>query len=122
MKKSESKIKIGVATEEQANREFIKAWHEAEKNKIKEPEERLYFLEPATFLRILSKSRLEILQSLHSHGTISIRALSKILDRNYKNVYQDVQLLKKAGLIHQTTSKSIYVPWDKIQAEIDLAA
>ena len=115
-------IKMGIATEKHVNQEFIDAWHRAEKNEIKTPEERLYFLDPATFLGVLSKRRIALLQLLHTHGTSSIRELSKLLRRDYKNVYQDVQLLKKTGLIHQDKTKRIYVPWDKINAEIALVA
>ena len=115
-------LKIGLSAEAQVNREFIEAWHRAERDEIKIPEERLYFLDPAAFFRVLSKRRIALLQVLHSCGTSSIRQLSKILKRDYKNVYQDVQLLKQAGLICQDKTKRIYVPWDKINAEISLAA
>ena len=114
------KIKVGLATEAQVNQEFIEAWHRAERGEIVVPEEHLYFLEPQTLLHILSRHRLALLHALRAHGQSSIRALSTMLRRNYKNVYRDVQLLKKAGLIRQTTSKDIFVPWDKIRAEINL--
>ena len=116
------KIKIGLATEEQVNREFIEAWYRAEEEKIETPEENLYFIDPTTFFQVLSKRRIALLKALHSHGVSSIRQLSRILKRDYKNVYQDVQLLKKAGLIHQDNTKRVYVPWDKLKAEIELAA
>ena len=37
-------IKIGLAMESEVNREFIEAWHKAEKEEIELPEERLYFM------------------------------------------------------------------------------
>ncbi len=118
----DKKLKIGLATEEQVNKEFIDVWHKAEQDTITTPEENLYFVDPATFFQVLSKRRIALLQVLHSQGVSSIRKLSQLLKRNYKNVYQDVQLLKKAGLIHQDPQKRIYVPWDKLRAEIELAA
>ncbi|HLC15660.1 MAG TPA: hypothetical protein VJL89_05485 [Thermodesulfovibrionia bacterium] len=39
-----SKIKIGIATEQQINREFVDVWKRAENNEIAEAEESLYFL------------------------------------------------------------------------------
>jgi len=122
MTKKTRKIKVGIATEEQVNREFIKAWHKAEKGEIEVPEERLYFLDPKTFFQVLSKRRIALLKVLHAHGISSIRELSRLLHRDYKNVYQDVKLLKKMGLIHQDENKRVFVPWDKINAEISLAA
>ncbi len=115
-------IKIGLATEEQVNKEFIETWRKAEIEKIDTSEEHLYFIDPSTFFQVLSKRRIALLKALHKHKISSIRELSRILKRDYKNVYQDVQLLKKAGLIHQDSNKKIYVPWDKIKAEIALAA
>ena len=115
-------IKIGLSTEEQLNQEFIRAWHKAERTGIEEAEERLYFLDASTFFQVLSKCRISLLKILHAHGVCSIRELSRLLRRDYKRVYQDVQLLKEAGLIHQDAARRIYVPWDKINAEIALAA
>ena len=122
MIKESKNIKIGLATEEQVNEEFLQAWHKAEKEKVKTPEEHLYFIDPSTFFQVLSKRRIALLKALHARGISSIRELSRLLKRDYKNVYQDVQLLKKAGLIHQDSTKRVYVPWDKIKAEIALAA
>ena len=119
---TEKNIKIGLSTEKEVNREFIEAWHKAEKGEIQFPQERLYFMEPSNFFQVLSNRRIELLKVLHNHEAFSIRELSRLLNRNYKNVYQDVQLLKKAGLIQQDSTKKIYVPWDKIKAEIPLAA
>jgi predicted transcriptional regulator len=71
---------------------------------------------------VLSDQRLILLTVLKERGSTSIRALSRKLHRNYRNVYDDVRLLAKTGLLHQDPNKTFYVPWDKIQAEIDLAA
>lgn len=122
MNKDKKNIKVGIATEEQMNKEFINAWHRARKGEISVPEERCYFLEPITFFRVLSKRRISLLQHLHAHGVSSIRNLSKVLKRDYKNVHQDIQLLKEAGLIRMDDSQKIFVPWDTINAEIPLAA
>ena len=122
MNKDKKNIKVGIATEQRVNKEFISAWYRAKKGEIKVSQERCYFLEPKTFFSVLSKRRIDLLQYLHVHDVSSIRSLSKMLKRDYKNVYQDVQLLKKAGLISMDDSQKIFVPWDKIHAEILLAA
>lgn len=46
MNHSQPSIKIGIATEEQLNQEFIDAWHLAEKGEVTQVEDNLYFLEP----------------------------------------------------------------------------
>jgi len=116
------KIKMGVASEEEVFQEFVDMWHRAESEIINESEEHLYFMDAATFFKVLSKGRIALLKALHSHGSTSIRKLSQLLKRDYKNVHQDVQLLIKVGLIQQDEAKLISVPWDKINAEITLAA
>ena len=121
MNNDKKNIKVAITTEEQVNKEFINAWHRARKGEISVPEERCYFLDPATFFSVLSKRRIALLQYLHAHDHSSIRNLSKMLKRDYKNVHQDVQLLKKAGLISMDDSQKIFVPWDTINAEIPLA-
>ena len=112
---------VGIAAEEQVNREFIDAWRRAERGEINVPEERLYFLESKTFFSLLSPRRLKLLHALRPRGVISIQALSKVLRRKYQNVDQDVQLLKKAGLIRQKDTQYVFVPWDTIRTEINLA-
>jgi predicted transcriptional regulator len=101
------------------NRAFIQAGQRSEKQDIKEAEEHLYFEDAASLLKLLSNQRLVLLSTLLQLGENSVRALSKELRRNYKNVYNDVQSLKQAGLIRQKPSKKIFVPWQKILTEID---
>ncbi len=115
-------MRIGLATEDQVNKEFIDAWHKAEKGDVQFSEENVYFMDASTFFQVLSGRRVVLLKALHSQGVTSIRQLSRILHRDYKNVYQDVQLLRKIGLIRQDEMKRIYVPWDTLKAEIELAA
>jgi len=122
MNKSHEKIKIGIASEKHVNEEFIDAWYRAINDEINEPEESLYFIDPKTFLNIISDKRLTILYTLRSHGKTDIHNLSNTLRRNYNDVYHDVQLLKQAGLIKQSISEAISVPWDIIQTEIKLTA
>ncbi len=116
------RINIHIGTDDDMNQSFIDAWHKAEQGVTKEPEEHLFFEDAATLLKVLSNQRLALLSTLHRMGDSSIRALSKELHRNYKNTYNDVQILKRAGLIHETPAKKIFVPWGKIHTEIDLTA
>jgi predicted transcriptional regulator len=47
--------------------------------------------------------------------------LAKKLNRDYKNVHQDIALLEKVGLIQRKDGK-VSAPWERIIAEIRLAA
>ena len=53
---------------------------------------------------ILSGKRLELLRILSNEEIKSIYALAKRVDRNTKNVYDDVHLLKKYDLIEDISS------------------
>ncbi len=117
-------LKIAIASDDQFFREFGDTWERAEKGKSpKVPTERLYFEDAVTMFRTLSNTRLHLLSVLRHHGALRIAALARALGRDYKNVYDDVKLLKRFGLIEQG-DKGVSVPFDKIsmEAEIDLAA
>jgi len=44
------------------------------------------------------------------------------LGRDYKNVHTDVRKLENAGLISRTEYNRIEVPWDIVEAKLQLAA
>lgn len=116
-------IKVEIRTEEESAQEFVKAWRRAETGEPAEaPVERLYFEDLGALLQILTPRRLELLKVLHDIGPNSVRALAKRLKRDYKNVYNDVQALERVGLIVRTTDKRLSAPWEKVVAEINLAA
>ena len=113
-------INIHIASDRDMNLAFINAWKKAEQGKQLKTEQHLYFEDAATLLRVLSNQRLALLSTLLRSGPSSIRALSKTLQRNYKNVHSDVKLLREAGLIKLDDNDKIFVPWQKIHTEIDL--
>jgi predicted transcriptional regulator len=115
-------IKIEVKEAEESGVEAVRAWERAERGAApEEPVDRLYFQSLDTLLSVLSTRRLDLLKMLHESGPSSVRALAKMLSRDYKNVHQDVALLEKVGLIERAGDK-ISAPWERIIAEIRLAA
>ena len=122
MRNKKKEIKMEVTDEVTSAMEFAKAWHLAIKGKTIEPVERIYFLDVKTMIHTLSNRRLELLNTLRQIGPTSIRAIAKQLKRDYKNVYSDVKMLKQIGLIETDREDYIWVPWDRIAAEIPLAA
>ena len=65
---------------------------------------------------------LRLLRQLHQMEPSSIRALAKALGRDYKNVHRDVTELLRLGLIEKNEAGRILVPWDEIDARLDLSA
>jgi predicted transcriptional regulator len=52
-----------------------------------------------TLGRVISGARIEPLHAIRVHKPKSIQELAKKVDRDFKNVYQDVKLLAEYGLI-----------------------
>jgi len=116
-------IRIEIRGEEESAQDFVKAWRRAEAGEsAEEPVERLYFQDLAMLLQVLTPRRLELLKALHDGGPESVRALARKITRDYKNVYNDVQALERVGLVVRTADKRLSAPWDKVVAEISLAA
>ena len=115
-------VKVGLTTERKSAGEFVDAWKRAERGETPEqPVERLYFLDAATMFKVLSKQRLALLSELRRDKAARVVDLARRLGRNYKNVYDDVKLLKRAGLIEED-ERGAFVKFDRIRADIDLAA
>lgn len=115
-------INVGTEAEDKAYDRFVDAWHRAEKDEIQEAEVHLNFEDLTTLLSLLTPRRLGILKHLRREGSMSIRALSKELDRDYKNVHSDVRALEEAELLERTKDGHVQAPWDVIDAHFSLVA
>ena len=73
-------------------------------------------------ISVLTPRRLELMKVLRQQGLLSIRALSKQLKRDYKNVHTDVISLEKVGLVQRSEEGLLLVPWDVIDAHVKLVA
>lgn len=79
----------------------------------------LSFSTPAQLVSELSPKRMELLQVLKKAGPLSIRALAKMIGRNYSNVHADVQRLIEHGLIEKDADDHVLVPWDDVVVRMD---
>jgi predicted transcriptional regulator len=70
--------------------------------------------------RVLTPNRWTLLRALKKSDATSVRALSAILNRDYRGVHADVAALLKAGLIERRDDAKIFVPWSRITAEMEL--
>ena len=78
------------------------------------------------YRNLFSKKRLDIIKALRHKRFISIYELAKQLNRAYKNVYDDINLLLELGIIEKTEDKkthkdNYYVEFDKINVEIPVS-
>lgn len=115
------KLTVKVSSLDEAFADFKTVWEKASAGvQFATPVEIVGFENAALLMKILTPRRLELLQKLHAIGTRSIRALAKELERDYSNVHQDVEILKKAGLLLQDKKGRYSMPWDKIVTEISM--
>ncbi|MBN1105063.1 MAG: ArsR family transcriptional regulator [Deltaproteobacteria bacterium] len=83
--------------------------------------ERVFFESIDAANRLLTPKRIELLQALHDEGPMNTHQLSKRLERDYKNVRQDVLVLLEVGLVTKT-GRALAAPWKKITMELRMAA
>ena len=115
-------IQIGVGNAKSTATGFINAWKIVERGEKVEVEQRLDFENLETLLKTLTSGRWVLLKKLRTNGPMSVRALAKTVERNYKNVHTDVRRLEQTGLIGRTKDNRIVVPWDIVEAHLRLAA
>ncbi len=119
---SKQHIHIGVEDADRGFERFIRAWHKAEAEEIDPPEIHLNFEDFAMLAAVLTTKRLELMKTLRQHGPMSVRALSKELKRDYKNVHVDTSVLEEVGLVRRTEEGLLAAPWDVIDAHVRLVA
>ena len=62
---------------------------------------------------LLTDKRMALLEFVANTPNLSIRQLAALLERDYKNVYDDVQRLMSLGLIEVKVG-NLHVPFDEI--------
>ena len=86
------------------------------------PLHRIYFESAEALSRVITRQRQALLQTLHANGALSIRGLAALLQRDYKNVHQDVRILEESGLIERDAKNRIMAPYEKLNIELSLTA
>ena len=65
--------------------------------KALEPIHRVYFESAEVLSKVITRQRHNLLEVLHANGPITVLALATLLERDYKNVYEDVKSLRSQG-------------------------
>ncbi len=119
---SKQHIHIGVEDANYGFERFTEAWHKAKVGEVEQAEIHLNFEDFSMLASVLTPKRLELMKMLRQHGPLSIRALSKQLKRDYKNVHVDTSALAEVDLIQRTKAGLLITPWDVIDAHVRLVA
>jgi predicted transcriptional regulator len=104
-------LHIEISSPEESLRQFSDVWHRAEQGEDGESYYRVGFESMAELVSTLTPKRWELIKRLHHADPMTIYALAKLLQRNYKNVYADVRALSKLEVIQKTQDGKITIPF-----------
>ncbi|MBI3591876.1 MAG: MarR family transcriptional regulator [Nitrospirae bacterium] len=93
------KIDIGIKGLKESLKDFAETWEKLEAGKKAKKEEGIYFDSIDTMRAVLTNNRLLILKIIRERQPNSVYELAKMLNRDLKNVNQDLKLLAEVGLV-----------------------
>lgn len=91
-----------------------------EQGKKVKQQEGIGFANVASMLSLFTPKRWELIETLRSSGAMSVYALAKMLNRNYKNVHTDVAGLIEWGILKKNERKLVYVPYSELVFDVKL--
>ena len=95
-----------------------------QRNEKVKKHEAIYFDNLDAMRKVLTEQRLRIVKTIKKEHPTSIYELAKLLKRDVKNTFDDVQFLAQAGLVELSKTKEVRekttpkVNYDKILLEI----
>jgi predicted transcriptional regulator len=117
-------IKITIKSDKEIFEEVKDAWQKVERGEKVKKHEGLYFENIEAMRKALTEERLRILKTIRKSHPSSIYELAKMLKRDVKNTFDDIQFLAQIGLIELKKTKEgrektvPSVNYDKILLEI----
>lgn len=111
---------VGVSALDDALDRFEAAWHLASGRKPPAPPALLSFADLPLLMKNLTPARWELLKRLRAAGPLTIFALAKLLERDYKNVHTDISRLFELNLVEKAEDGKVRVPWEAVRAELRL--
>ena len=82
----------------------------------------LNFESPGQFFGQLSEKRWEIVRAAQGRGELSVRELSRAVERDVKRVHEDVVILAELGLLERTASGGVLCPYSSMHIDMYLKA
>ncbi len=100
------KVKIGIRGTDDVLREAAETMKSvAEGERVKPKGHRLFFTSPEALRQFLTPKRLELIRLIRERRPGSINELAALARRDFKRVYEDIQSLAQAGLVHLASGK-----------------
>jgi len=99
------KVKVGIKDIQTALNEFVETGKSLQKGNIIKKDTGVYFTSVEAFRRALTPKRMEVLHTIRTQKPSSIHVLSRMLNRDVKNIAMDVKYLAQVGLVEKRRSK-----------------
>ena len=121
-------IKIAIKSDAEFFKEIKDVWKKLERGGKVEKHEGISFENLEAMRKVLTEERIKILKTIKKGHPSSIYELAKMLHRDIKNTFDDVQFLARMGLIELKKTKdgrektTPIVNYDKILLEIPVSA
>ena len=93
------KIDIGIKGLSESLQDFANTWKKLESGKKVKKHEGIYFDSVDSMRAVLTNNRLLILKTIRERNPKSVYELAKMLNRDIKNVNQDLKMLDEIGLL-----------------------
>ena len=106
------RITVEVMSSAEALRRMARTWARAEKGGASEATIGVGSI--AELSALLSPRRMELLRFVAENPRLSVRAISKALRRDYKNVHSDVSGLEESHLLVRDGEGKVSSPYDEI--------
>jgi predicted transcriptional regulator len=119
-------LHIGIRTRTEGKQALRAAFERIQQGDLTPQEPGLYFESVEDLRRILTDKRLDMLLEVARSHPGSVRELADRLNRDYKNVNEDISLLGQLGLVQleerggRGAPKTPTVPYDEIRVTIAL--
>ena len=122
MKEPSKTLYVRISAQDDALDRFEAAWHLASGRKPPAPLAILSFGDLPLLAKNLTPARWELLKRLKEAGPLTIFALARLIERDYKNVHTDVSRLLELKLLEKNQEGQVSVPWQAVRAELKLSA
>jgi predicted transcriptional regulator len=120
LKEPSKTLYVRISAQDDALDRFEAAWHLASGRKAPAPLAILSFADLPMLVKNLPPARWELLRRLKTAGPLTIFALAKLLERDYKNVHTDVTRLLELQLLEKNEDGLVSVAWQAVRAELKL--
>jgi len=115
------KVRIEIKSLDEALREAGEVFEKLSKGEQVRKKAAIYFGNLREMRKALTEKRLGLLKTIKDRDPKSVYELAKMVDRDIKNVLQDLGYLQELGLVELTETKDKKIPhvdYDKIAFEL----